>query len=278
MRTDEPVTLELRPVTDADEATLLQVYRSVRAAEFEQFQGTDAAVQTLLDLQFGLQRAQYSARHPLAEHSLLTVAGALVGAILVDARTDALHLVDLSVLAEHQGQGVGSAALAGLCGRADAAGIPIDLQVWSRNESAIRLYGRFGFVTVAEPGEAGPPGETPADGASIGYRRMQRPAGLPAEPAPPTHSDFAGRVGHPFTALTDGVSSRFVLTHCGAPAAGGGYSSFALTFRSEPGHTPAQGIYSFTAPGFGPADIFIVPVGQTALGTDYHVAFSHREG
>lgn len=264
MLIESPTTFTLLPVTSDDENLLRTIFHSVRAAEFEQVQGTDAAVQTLLDLQFTAQHAQYAARFPTAEHSLVIVDGAVVGRVLVDVRPDAIHLVDLSVLADAQGQGHGSAVLARLCERADAAGLPLELQVWSRNDRATRLYHRFGFAAVDEQG---------------GYQRMLRAARIPGASTIPGHADFVGRVGHPFTVLVaPDRTEQFTLVTCSALTSAGGYASFSLTFRSAPGVAPTQGILPFSAPGFGPADLFIVPVGQTAEGTDYDVVFSHREG
>lgn len=62
-------------------------------------------------------------------------------------RRHVAHL-GISVMAEHHGQGVGSALMAALCDYADqwAQVLRIELTVFADNHAAIALYERFGFA------------------------------------------------------------------------------------------------------------------------------------
>ena len=58
-------------------------------------------------------------------------------------------MLGISVAPSSQGQGVGSALMAALCDYADrwVGALRIELDVYTDNEAAIRLYRKFGFVT-----------------------------------------------------------------------------------------------------------------------------------
>jgi ribosomal protein S18 acetylase RimI-like enzyme len=80
--------------------------------------------------------------------------------------TDSLYVISFAVVPEHRGKGIGSALLRRVVEDALAEGRrSVSLDVASRNEGAIRLYEREGFVTIAE-GHARPRRGSP-DVASI---------------------------------------------------------------------------------------------------------------
>jgi ribosomal protein S18 acetylase RimI-like enzyme len=83
------------------------------------------------------------------------VAGQLAGYARLDrapapacvGESGAVELAQLYVEASQQGRGLGAALLAAAC---DAAGAPIWLCAWERNQRALRFYARHGFVPVGE--------------------------------------------------------------------------------------------------------------------------------
>ena len=58
----------------------------------------------------------------------------------------------------------------------------------------------------------------------------------------------------------------------------GDYSSFNLLFRGPVDGPQSQGTFLFTAPQFGPAALFAVPVSVSADGIDFDVIFNQLEG
>ncbi|HEX7689596.1 MAG TPA: GNAT family N-acetyltransferase [Burkholderiaceae bacterium] len=79
----------------------------------------------------------------------LVVACERVGFIVVRERGGELLLDHLYVLPAHQGRGLGSAALASVFVRADAARLPVRVGALRGSESN-RFYARHGFVLVEE--------------------------------------------------------------------------------------------------------------------------------
>jgi GNAT superfamily N-acetyltransferase len=71
--------------------------------------------------------------------------------------------MDMGLLPEHRGHGIGTELMHEVIERAESLGLPVVLHVESFNP-ARRLYERFGFVDDGEVGA---------------YRRMTRPSGTP---------------------------------------------------------------------------------------------------
>jgi ribosomal protein S18 acetylase RimI-like enzyme len=68
-----------------------------------------------------------------------------------------VNVHDLAVLPEHRGRGVGRALLAGVEQRARARGCcKLTLEVLDTNETARRLYARFGFQDFPLQGDPVP--------------------------------------------------------------------------------------------------------------------------
>lgn len=102
-------------------------------------------VASLIAMQQRLQAAAYHADFPGANYLLLERDGAPCGRIVVDAGALALRLVDIALLPEARGQGVGSHVLRGLQQCAARAGLPLRLAVHRGNSRARRLYLALGF-------------------------------------------------------------------------------------------------------------------------------------
>jgi ribosomal protein S18 acetylase RimI-like enzyme len=102
-------------------------------------------------MQFDAQRRHYAAQFPAAAHDLVLVDGEPAGRLYVDRDESAILVVDIALLPEQRGRGIGTALLTGLLADADAAGKTVSVHV-ERGNPARRLYERLGFVAVADLG------------------------------------------------------------------------------------------------------------------------------
>lgn len=136
--------IELRPATDDDRAFLLAVYASTRAEELAVVPWTDEQKAAFVQMQFEAQDASYHQSYPEADFSVVRREGVDVGRLYVARGEAEVLLIDIALLPEHRGRGIGSQLLGDLLESADRDGLPVTLHVepWNR---ARRLYERLGF-------------------------------------------------------------------------------------------------------------------------------------
>lgn len=72
-----------------------------------------------------------------------------IGAIEVERRANEIYLANIELLPVHQGKGIGTALIRSVISEAEAANVPVTLQVFKINP-AFRLYERLGFVVFCE--------------------------------------------------------------------------------------------------------------------------------
>lgn len=140
-----PPPFALRPVAPPDEGFLLRLYAMTRADELART-GWDAAQRDVfIRSQYQARRADYALRYPGAEHSLITVNSRDAGVWMVWRTPAEILLVNIELLPEHRGRGIGSALIRGLIAEAKAIRVPLTLSVREENRAASRLYQRLGF-------------------------------------------------------------------------------------------------------------------------------------
>jgi ribosomal protein S18 acetylase RimI-like enzyme len=122
----------------------------------------------LRQLQFQAQALGYDAQFPGADHQLVLLEGRPVGRLLVHRSPGRIHLVDIALLPEAQGKGIGTALLQSLQAEAAQKALLLSLSVFAANP-ARRLYERLGFApTVSQPPYIAMQWRPPAGGASPG--------------------------------------------------------------------------------------------------------------
>lgn len=142
----------LRPAGPGDLPFLRRLYGQTRAAELALAPWPEAAKAQFLDSQFALQHRHYLTHFADADFLLLERAGEAAGRLYLQCRAPDFLIVDISLLDDRQGQGVGSALIAAVLQRAGAEGCGVQLHVDLRNERALHLYERLGFVSMAVEG------------------------------------------------------------------------------------------------------------------------------
>lgn len=155
METPLPFAPRPRPVTPADDPFLFRLYVSTRARELAAWGLPPAQAEPFLRTQYQAQARHYAAIHPPEGHAIIEVEDVPVGRQWV-ARTSAeLLLVDVSLLPEHQGRGLGAHLLRELQAEAARARVPVRLHV-TRDNPALRLYTRHGFTPMPGSDPASP--------------------------------------------------------------------------------------------------------------------------
>jgi ribosomal protein S18 acetylase RimI-like enzyme len=102
----------------------------------------------LLDIQYTARRQARRADFPAAVSQIVQVDGVDAGWVVVARMPDALHLVEIMILAEMRARGIGSAAIGLIVQSAVNDGKPVRLSVNPLNRAAIRLYDRLNFRIV----------------------------------------------------------------------------------------------------------------------------------
>jgi ribosomal protein S18 acetylase RimI-like enzyme len=143
--------LSLRPVDESDQPLLVRIFASTRASEFALLPLDEDAKQTLVRLQFEAQERSYRAQAPDARDDIVLLDGAPIGRLTVARREHEIRVVDIALLPEQRGGGIGTALLNQLTAEADAAAAIITLHVDLHNR-ARSLYERLGFTQVSHDG------------------------------------------------------------------------------------------------------------------------------
>lgn len=137
-----------RPPGPDDEPFLARLYASTRPDLAGNGSADPALLASLMAMQQRLQARDYRQRWPRAETLLLSRGGAPQARIVVDTDAQRIRLIDIAVLPEARGGGLGSALLRLLQQWAALQGLPLDLAVHHGNERARRLYLALGFGLV----------------------------------------------------------------------------------------------------------------------------------
>jgi ribosomal protein S18 acetylase RimI-like enzyme len=143
---------ELRPVTSADEAYLLELYASTREAELSAAPWTEDQKKDFVRMQFDAQRQDYSHRFPNALHSVVVVEGRDVGRVWIDRRPDETRLLDITIHPSQQNRGIGSIVMRWLQLQARDTPTLLRHSVYTTNEAALRFYRKHGFAVIEDFG------------------------------------------------------------------------------------------------------------------------------
>lgn len=143
--------IKLRATQAADRDFLRSLYASTRVDELALVPWTDAQKEAFVEHQFAAQDQYYRQVYPDGRFTVIQVDGRPVGRWYVAELDAELRLVEVTIQPHDRGRGIGTQLVAALCAEADERGVPIRLHVEPWNP-ARRLYERFGFVPVGEPG------------------------------------------------------------------------------------------------------------------------------
>ncbi|MBW8890680.1 MAG: GNAT family N-acetyltransferase [Burkholderiales bacterium] len=143
------VQVALRPETEADAPFRLALFRASRGPGWDQIPLPAEMLTKVMEQQFDAQIQGYRAAYPQARLEIVTVGAEPVGRLATDRGAGALHLIDIAVVPERRGQGIGGRVLRSLMDEAAAAGTPMTLQVARDNLAAQRLYHRLDFALTA---------------------------------------------------------------------------------------------------------------------------------
>jgi len=136
--------LALRDVTTDDEPFLFRVFADSRRTELARVPWTDAQRLAFLASQFAAQYRYYREHYDGATYHVVLADKEPVGRLFIARWPDETRIMDIALVTEHRGIGIGSRVLGALCAEADATGAPMGIHVEKQNR-ARDLYVRLGF-------------------------------------------------------------------------------------------------------------------------------------
>src|SRR5262249_39511517 len=96
-----------RPVRPDDDEFQFKLYASTRQAEIAGFGWNIAQQEAFLRMQFAAQQNWYRVAYPQAVWEIIELDQTPVGRMIVLRRAESITLVDIALLGEHRGKGIG---------------------------------------------------------------------------------------------------------------------------------------------------------------------------
>jgi ribosomal protein S18 acetylase RimI-like enzyme len=143
------MTPQLRPSLPEDRDFLFRLYASTRVEELRPFGWNAVQQEAFLRMQFNAQQQWYLATYAAAENQIIEKDHEAIGRMIVLREPGTCRLLDISLLPEHRGQGIGGELIRALIKECGELGAVLKLQVLNTNP-AKRLYTRLGFIKTGE--------------------------------------------------------------------------------------------------------------------------------
>ncbi len=143
--------LTLRSITADDLPFLYQVYAGTRTEELAQTDWTDEQKTAFLQQQFTAQHDYYLTNYLAAQFQIIEWQGGSIGRLYVDRWADQIRIMDIALLPDQRGHGIGTQLLEAILNEGRLAGLPVTIHV-ERFNPALRWYERLGFRVVEDKG------------------------------------------------------------------------------------------------------------------------------
>jgi len=140
-----------RPETEADLPFLRRLYISTRSEELAVVDWTEAQKIAFLEQQFAAQRHHYLTYFADAVFDVLEAPDGPAGRLYLHRRPTLLLIVDIALLPEWRGRGIGTTVIEEIFAEARPHGKAVEIAVEKFNP-AQRLYHRLGFRQYSEDG------------------------------------------------------------------------------------------------------------------------------
>jgi ribosomal protein S18 acetylase RimI-like enzyme len=105
----------------------------------------------LVGMHFRAQSISIRLEHPHAERTIVVVEADPVGRLILDESTPHIEVIDVSLLPQYRGHGIGTNVLRGVLAHADRVGRSVRLHA-EKQSRALRLFERLGFTISGDVG------------------------------------------------------------------------------------------------------------------------------
>jgi GNAT superfamily N-acetyltransferase len=143
--------ISLRRIKPEDDSFLAGVYASTRWDELAPTGWSDEEKTIFCRRQFDAQSAHYRENYPGALLQVIEDAGVPIGRLYVARWEREIRIMDIALLPEHRGSGIGTELLRELQEEARTAGKSLTIHV-ERFNRALTLYQRLGFREIEDKG------------------------------------------------------------------------------------------------------------------------------
>lgn len=126
---------------------LCKVYKSTRMDEFNGVGWSERELDSFLTSQFEFQHKFYQQNWPNANYEIILEGGNRIGRIYHDTREDEIRVIDIALLPEYRGKGIGGQIMKDIIAKARSLGKTVRIHVEKLN-SAMSLYKRLGFKQI----------------------------------------------------------------------------------------------------------------------------------
>lgn len=144
-------TPELVEESESDRGFLARLYASTRLDELAPLAWSQAQKMEFLRAQFEAQDRHYREHYADTSRRLIRIDGVLAGRLYLQVRDDEHRIVDIALMPDYRGRGIGGELLSRILEDARAAGKPVRIHV-EKNNPAYRLYRRLGFREIEDKG------------------------------------------------------------------------------------------------------------------------------
>lgn len=145
------MNVTLRPTTDADLNFLHRLYATTREDELKQVAWTEEQKAAFVSQQFHAQHQFWHENYTDTSWDLVLKDDEPIGRLYVARWPEDIRIVDIALIPEHRGSGIGTRLLRSLLEEGDASGRKVSIHVEIFNP-ARRLYERLGFAQAGDRG------------------------------------------------------------------------------------------------------------------------------
>jgi ribosomal protein S18 acetylase RimI-like enzyme len=140
-------SIRLRPRSEADRPFLAALYASTRVGELAVTDWTDEQKVAFLHWQFDAQATHYDQYYGEADFLIVEKDGVPIGRLYVDRGPVEIEIVDIALLPQFRGGGLGTRLLRDILREGEESGRAVRIYVENFNP-ARHLYDRLGFQHV----------------------------------------------------------------------------------------------------------------------------------
>ena len=143
--------LFFKQISNSDFPFLRKVYRSTREEEMKLTPWNEEEKTKFIDFQFDAQHSHYSNSYKDANFMIIVKDKRDVGRLYLWKTEHQIRIMDIALLPEFRGNGIGTKILTELIKESDESGKKLNIHV-EYNNPALKLYERLGFKKIDDTG------------------------------------------------------------------------------------------------------------------------------